>query len=134
MIEDHPMLGALPHEGFADLQLYRLIAPAPPIALEALGLGKADPVIRALSTYFVGLPLAYLAEASLGKGGLILCALNLDQRLPEARYLLAAMLRHAASRSFRPKAQLPGAGLQRLLSASRSSGGGHAGAGARTES
>ena len=113
MIQDHPMLEALPHEGFADLQLYRLIAPAPPIDLEALGLGKVDPVVRVLSTYFVGLPLAYLVEASLGKGGLILCALNLDQRLPEARYLLAAMLRYAASRSVPSQGaacRLPGSG------------------------
>ena len=83
MIQDHPMLEALPHEGFADLQLYRLIAPAPPIALEALGLGKVDPVVRVLSTYFVGLPLAYLVEASLGKGGLILCALCLIRDCPK---------------------------------------------------
>ena len=117
MIGGHPMLGGLPHDGFADLQLYRLIASVPPIDLEALGLGKAAPVIRALSTYFVGLPLAYLMETSVGEGGLILCALNLDQKLPEARYLLAAMLRYAASRSFQPNARLPSAGLKHLLRA-----------------
>jgi hypothetical protein len=56
-------------------------------------------------------------ETSVGEGGLILCALNLDQKLPEARYLLAAMLRYAASRSFQPNARLPSAGLKHLLRA-----------------
>jgi len=115
VISDHPMLGALPHEGFADLQLYRLIARAAPLDLEPLGLGAVRPVIRVLSTYFVCLPLAYLLEVSLGKGGIILCALNLDEKLPEARYLLGTMLSYAAGSSFRPKARLSAAALERLI-------------------
>ena len=115
IIRDHPMLGALPHDGFADLQFYRLISSAPPIDLEALGLGKLEPVIRVLSTYFVARPLAYLMEVSLGRGGIILCALNLDQKLPEARWLLSAMVRYAASDEFRPRTRLPEEGLARLM-------------------
>ena len=119
IIRDHPLLGAFPHAGFADLQCFRLIAPAPPVDLEALGLEQAEPVLRVLSTYFVAEALAYLVEVSLGEGGLIICALNLDQALPEARYLLAEMLRYAASPAFRPEAPLPAKGLAQLVRASR---------------
>ena len=115
IVRDHPMLGALPHDGFADLQFFRLISSAPPIDLEALGLGRLEPVIRVLSTYFVARPLAYLMEVSLGRGGIILCALNLDQKLPEARYLLDAITRYAASGSFRPTAKLSEETLARLI-------------------
>ncbi len=115
IITDHPMLGDLPHQGFADLQFFRLIQSSPPIDLEGLGLGRATPVIRVLSTYFVMLPLAYLIEAAVGDGGIILCAIDLDQKLPEARYLLSAMLRHAASDAFRPQARLSDKGLSRLI-------------------
>ncbi|HUT74634.1 MAG TPA: glycoside hydrolase family 2 TIM barrel-domain containing protein [Armatimonadota bacterium] len=115
IILDHPMLGEFPHQGFADLQLFRLIVPAPPIALEGLGLERSDPVIRVLSTYYVVEALAYLLEAKVGKGGIIICALDLDQKLPEARYLLAAMLRYAGSAAFRPKASLPAKALERLI-------------------
>ncbi|UCH34240.1 MAG: hypothetical protein JSV65_17170 [Armatimonadota bacterium] len=117
IIRDHPVLGGLPHDGFADLQFFRLIRSAPPVDLECLGLGKSEPVIRALSTYFVGLPLAYLVEAAVGDGGVILCALDLDQKLPEARYLLAAMVRHAASDALRPAAGLSDQALVRLVAA-----------------
>jgi hypothetical protein len=70
-----------------------------------------------VSTYFVGLPLAYLAEVGVGNGGIILCALDLDQKLPEARWLLSAMVRYAASDEFRPRTRLPEEGLARLMGA-----------------
>ena len=91
IIQRHAMLGGFPHEGFADFQLFRLIEKAPPIELEPLGMGRVDPVIRVLHSYPVARPLAYLAEARVGRGCLILSALHLDQALPEARYLLEAM-------------------------------------------
>ena len=119
IIADHPMLGDIPHEGFADLQFYRLIAESPPLDLGALGAGRAAPVIRAIGTYQTCHPLAYLAEFRLGKGGLVISALDLDQRRPEARYLLAAILNHAAGRAFRPRATLPQAGLGHILEAAR---------------
>jgi hypothetical protein len=117
IIRDHPMLGAFPHQGFADLQLYRLIASAPPVDLEELGLENTEPVLRVLSTYFVVEALAYLAEVSLGEGGIIICALNLDQKLLEARYLLTAMVRYAASAAFRPQVRLSDQALERLMRA-----------------
>jgi len=72
IVREHPMLGGLPHEGFADLQFYRLIDGSPSIDLEPLGLGRVRPVVQPLSTYFTCLPLGYLLEVALGKGGLIL--------------------------------------------------------------
>jgi len=120
IISDHPMLGKLPHDGFADLQFYRLIRNAPPVDLEPLGLGRVEPVIRATSTYFVGLPLAYLAEVAVGKGGLVICSLGLDQKLPEARYLLASILNHASGRSFRPKKRLSRTVIKQLIAATGS--------------
>jgi len=115
IVRDHPMLGDFPHEGWADLDFYRLIAESPPIDLRPFGKLAAEPVIRPIGTYFTCYPFAYLIELRLGKGGLILSALNLDQKLPEARYLLAAIVRYAASRSFRPKATLSDEGLAHLI-------------------
>ena len=51
VITPHPMLGDLPHEGFADWQLFRLIDNAPPLDLEPLGLADADPVVRVIHRY-----------------------------------------------------------------------------------
>jgi hypothetical protein len=102
MVVDHPILGGLPHDGYADLQLFRPIAKSPPIDLRPLGGWSVKPIIRALSSYHVFHPLTYLVEFSVGKGALIICALDLNQRWPESRYLLSSMLKHAESKAFKP--------------------------------
>ncbi len=101
IISSHPILGDFPHEGFADLQFYRMMAETPPIDLEPLGLdglgvgptpvSGAEPVLRVLHSYPVCRPLAYLTQYKLGGGVVVICSLDLDQSLPEARYLLARM-------------------------------------------
>ena len=114
IIRRHPMLGDFPHEGFADLQFYRILGESPPIDLEPLGLHVKDPVLRAMHTYMVGRPLGYLVEIKVGTGGLVLCSLGLDQALPEARYLLQQICRYAAGDQFRPELEPSGEELEFL--------------------
>jgi hypothetical protein len=115
IVRRHPMLGAIPHEGFADLQLYRLIAESPPLDLKPFEPCGGEPVIRAISTYFVSHPLAYLAEFRLGKGILVISALDLNPEWPEARYLLAEVLGYVSQTGARPRAQLTDQAVQHLL-------------------
>ena len=119
IIADHPIFRNFPHEGFADLQFYRMIYNCPAIDLEPLGLNSGDPVFRVMHSYPVGRPLAYLVENSLGKGGLIICALNLDQSLPEARYLLSQICKYAASDEFRPSVALSDYAIEQIVKATR---------------
>ena len=116
IILDHPMLGDFPHEGFADLQFFRLISDAPPLELEPLGLNDADPVVRVMHSYPVGRSLGYLAERRVGKGLLILCALNLDQARPEARYLLGAVSRYAGGGRAPEAPGIAAEALERIVS------------------
>ena len=102
IIEDHKMLAELPHEGYADLQLYRPIAESPPVDLRVLGGWNTKTVIRALSTYLVCHPLAYIVEFSHGRGGIIVSSLDLDQKWPESRYLLSSMIQYASGPDFNP--------------------------------
>ncbi|MAH32594.1 MAG: hypothetical protein CMG78_11325 [Marinobacter sp.] len=106
IISDHPMLGDLPHDGFADLQFFRLMGNAPPLDLEPLGLNHGDPVIRVMHIFPTGRPLAYLLEGSLGQGSLIVCALDLDQSLLEGRYLLSRICNYAVSDVRQPTLEL----------------------------
>ena len=119
VIQAHPLLGDLPHEGFADWQLFRLIENAPPLDLEPLGLADSDPVIRVIHRYPVLHPLGYLVERRCGRGGLILCALDLRPEFAEARHLLAHFCRYAASAMFQPALELTDATLERLLAVGR---------------
>lgn len=100
IIMEHPALGDIPHEGFADLQFYRMMADSPALDLEPLGLADGDPIIRAIHSYPVCRPLGCLAERRLDSGGIILCALDLNQAWPEARSLLASLCRYAAGHAF----------------------------------
>lgn len=117
IISDHPLFGDFPHEGFADLQFYRLISGQPPLDLEPLGLAAGTPILRVIHSYPVGRPLAYLVERRWGKGGLILSALNLDQAWPEARWLAAEIFRYAAGAAFAPDLDSEEKTLKRLLAA-----------------
>jgi hypothetical protein len=95
VILSHAMLEGFPHEGCADLQFFRMIENAPPLDLEPFGFNDAEPVIRVIHRYMVCHPLAYLLERSVGSGRLIVCALQLDENWPEARYLLNTISRYA---------------------------------------
>jgi hypothetical protein len=116
ILVDHPMLGELPHEGFADLQFFRLIGDAAPLDLEPLGLTGHEPVLRVMHTYPGGRPLAYLLECALGDGRLIISALNLDQSLAEGRYLLAQLGAYAVGDLAHPASELSAGALAGLIS------------------
>lgn len=115
IIRRHPLLGALPHEGFADLQFFRLITNAPPLDLEPLGLTDGEPVIRVMHSFPVGRPLGYLVDGALGHGALIVCALKLDQTWPEARFLLVQMCQYAVGDALQPSLTLTADAVARLV-------------------
>ena len=116
IIADHPMLGDMPHEGYTDLQFFRMITDSPPLDLTPLGLNDGDPVIRVMHSYLICHPLGYLVERRVGQGALIICALNLEQKWPEARYMLSQLLRHAQSDDCRPELALNETAAKALLS------------------
>ncbi len=117
VIRKHPMLGDFPHEGFADLQFYRLMNDAPPIELEPFGLANGEPAIRVIHRYPVCHPLGYLLERSFGKGGVILTSLDLSPRFPEARYLLSKMCAYAMGGQFKPGLALSDAAVSHMIQA-----------------
>ena len=116
IIRGHEMLGGFPHEGFMDLQFFRLLKGAPAVELDPLGRLKEEPIIRQIGTYQACPKLAYLLEFALGDGGIIISALNLDPELPEARYLLGGVLKYAASGRSRSQNRLSLKAMEYLAS------------------
>jgi hypothetical protein len=105
IIKDHPIFGDFPHEQFADLQFFNMLAESPAIDLEALDLNDEDPLMRMVHNYQVGRSLGQLIERRIGKGLIVICSLNLDQRLPEAKYLFSNIceyIRKVDTRKIRP--------------------------------
>lgn len=115
IVQPHAMLGDFPHEGFADLQMYRMVAESPPLELGALHLGTDDPVIRMLHHYTLCRPLGYLAECAVGEGVLVLSALDLNPAWPEAAWLLGQVCRYLTGDALRPESALSDAGLSQLV-------------------
>ena len=108
LIREHEMLGDFPHEGFADLQFFRMTAETPPFDMTLFTPHGIVPVIQAFgSPYAVCPQRAYLFEAALGKGGLIFCGLNIEPKNAAAAYLLSVLLKYAASSAFCPKEEIP---------------------------
>jgi hypothetical protein len=114
LVADHPMLGAFPHEGVADLHWFRMIDQAPPLDLEPLGLTEGEPVVRAIHRYPVCRSLGYLHEVAVGHGRLMVCGLQLSPQWVEARYLLAQLCAYAIDPSPAPAPEATPATLARL--------------------
>ena len=84
----------------------RLAAADRPDVVVGYRIKRADPIIRVMHSFPAGRSLGYLVEASLGAGGLIVCALGLNHQWPEARYLLARVCEYAAGDAFWPEMTL----------------------------
>ena len=80
-----------------------------------LGLNSADPTIRVMHSYPIGRSLGYLTECSVGDGGMVLCALDLNQSWPEARYLLSQISGYLCGNDFQPAQGLDDHGLSRII-------------------
>jgi hypothetical protein len=114
VVADHPLLAGFPHEGFANLQCFRMIDNAPPLDLEPLGLADAAPVIRVIHRYPVLRPLGYLVARRVGAGGLLMSSLAFNPAWIEARWLLAALCRRLAADDWHPAVELSAAAAARL--------------------
>jgi beta-galactosidase len=97
IIKNHPIFGDFPHEQFADLHFYNMLAESPPIDLEAFGLNDIDPIMRMIHNYQVGRSLGQLLERRVGDGLIVICSLNLDQKMTEAVYLFANICEYICS-------------------------------------
>lgn len=121
--EDSPLLDGFPHEGFCDLNFFRLIHEAPALSMEALR--KALPDVKPLVRGFLRVPKpanigvvvqdvnaaralaqpdrkvfwireqAYLAETEMDGGRVVLCTMPLTDS-PEGRYLLKSLVKKLA--------------------------------------
>jgi hypothetical protein len=116
LIAEHPALGDFPHSGSCDLQFYRLLEKATPLALEKFA-QSVTPIISIIRTTSSFLSKrkdlsygAYLLETRVGAGRLLLTSLRLTEPLasgrPEAVYLCDRLLRYATGNGFRPKTTL----------------------------
>lgn len=105
----HPAVSALRHEGWCDLNFYHLIEGSRAVLLDDLPV-KVDPIVRCLDVHASMRNKAYLFEAKVGNGRLLVSSFNtldaLKEGDPAAGFLLDTLIRYALSPDFKPRAAL----------------------------
>ena len=117
IIARHPALRNFPHEGWCDYQFVWLIHGAYPMDLDALLPARIEPIVRSIGHYKYLKNKAYLFEARVGRGALLVASFNMAQTFgehPETRFLMDQFLRYALNGPFSPKQELPLKSLRRI--------------------
>jgi len=107
---DHPALRGFPAEGYGDLQAFGLLDGRPVVVLDDVP-GGIEPIVWCLDVPWRMRRKAYLFEARVGKGRLLVSTMNLTRqaraRDPAAEWMYALLTRYVAGPDFRPQAELP---------------------------
>ncbi len=112
----HPALAHFPTEFHSNWQWWHLVKNSRPIAYD----GSPDdyrPIVQAIDNFVRNHKLGMLAETKVGKGSMLICAVNLldHQDRPEARQFLHSLLRYLESPAFAPKSALAPELLEKLF-------------------
>jgi len=111
----HPALSAMPSEGWCDLQFYSLIQRSKTILLDSLP-AKIQPLVRCIDRPTRLANRAYLFEAQVGRGKLLVSGFNFAESIgskdPAGIFLLDRLVHYTLGPEFEPKAVIPEAALK----------------------
>jgi hypothetical protein len=106
----HPSLRDFPSDGWCDLQFYQLIQNSKTVLLTGLPV-RIEPIVRCIDRPTRLADRAYLFEASVGAGKLLVSSFNFVAALgandAAGTFLLERLVRYAVGPDFDPKTSLP---------------------------
>lgn len=117
VIEDHPALDGLPHEGYCDWQFRNLMEDGDAVAFETDSVPFA-PIIEVVTPHKNVIRQASLFEFAALNGRLLVCSLRFDETDPTACWLKNRLIEYARSEQFQPEHTVNAAQLQSLIHAS----------------
>lgn len=110
----HPALADMPRADWCDLEWYPLLNGSKAVLLDELP-EPIEPIVRCIDLPTAQRNKAYLFEARVGSGRLLVASANFSAALgsndPCAEFLLDCLIRYAVSSKFEPAATLPPASL-----------------------
>ena len=121
VIDDHPALAALPHDGYCGLQ-FRGMLYGKAIVLDGLK-HPHTPIIDIATSYKNAHREAMLFEYRVGKGKLLVCGLKIDEADAGAVWLKERLIAYAMSDEFEPSTALTMQELEMLCSLKPPAGG-----------
>ena len=116
VVENHPITDKFPHSGFCAKQFEAMLNGGKAAVLSGTP-GQHAPIIDIATSYKNAQREALLFEYRVGKGRLLACTLNLDEKDPAARWLKKCILSYAESDAFVPGAELTPEELMKICSA-----------------
>ena len=116
VIEDHPALGSLPHDGFCGWQFRRLMEGGKAICFESDSI-PFDPIIEVASSHKYAIRQSALFEYNVCSGKLLVCSMNFSDADPAAKWLKNQLIAYANSDDFDPAYTLDEGDLLALIHA-----------------
>ena len=114
VINDHPILEGLPHEGFCSWQFEGLMEDGRAVILESDSVAF-DPIIEVVSSHKNVIRQAALFEYAALKGRLLVCGFHFRESDVAARWLKNQIINYALSEKFAPKQKIDREGLSSLI-------------------
>jgi hypothetical protein len=113
---ESPALAHFPTEFHSNWQWWRLVKNSRPIMFDETP-ASYRPLVQVIDNFVTNHKLGLLAETKVGKGRLLICAIDLPalQQHPEARQLLHSLLGYLDSPAFAPTTELDAGLLTKLL-------------------
>ncbi len=113
----HPSLAQFPTESFSNWQWWDIINDSRTLVLDATPHGFR-PIVQVVDNFARNQKLGVLFEARVGKGRLLVCSLDLKDKIdsrPAAKQLLASLCAYLGSEKFQPSQELSPELLDKLL-------------------
>ncbi len=101
VINDHPAIGDIPHEGFCGWQFAELFEGGRAVCFEDKRL-PFHPIIEVVSTHKCVIRQAALFEFAAFDGRCVVCSFKFDSKDPAANYLKAQLINYMQSKAFTP--------------------------------
>jgi hypothetical protein len=114
VINDHPILEDLPHEGFCSWQFEGLMEGGRAVILESESV-PFDPIVEVVSPHKNVIRQAALFEYAALRGRLIVCGFKFGEGDAAARWLKNEIINYALSDKFAPKQKIDAEGLSSLI-------------------
>lgn len=115
VIHDHPSMESFPHEGYFDLQFFDMFdSGVNPVTFEDEDL-PFDPIIELISPFKRARKISVLFEYQVGRGKLLVCSLNLNNREPGTEYFKSMLEQYVSSDKFNPRSSIDAKVLEKYI-------------------
>jgi len=114
----HPAFKYFPTDTYSNWQWWDLCKNSTTLVLDSTGISSSAVVLRAVDNFFKNRTMAGIIEAKLGKGKLLLCSMDVNNKLTDrlaAKQLRYSLVQYMKSNEFNPISKLEEVDIKKLI-------------------